>query len=65
MDLKHRVYFKGMAMSWGSCWLVRSAGAVLCVHSDEAAMEEVVQSVFSSAFLEGLPNEGWGHQLHT
>ena len=39
-------------MSWGACWLLWSAGAVLCVDSDEVVMnqnKEVVQSVFSSA----------------
>ena len=56
-----------LVMSWVSFWLAWSAGAVLCVDRDEVMVEfrEVVKSVFSSAFLEGLPVKGSDHQVHT
>ena len=55
-----------LVMSWVSFWLAWSAGAVLCVDRDEVMVEfREVNSVFSSAFLEGLPVKGSDHQVHT
>ena len=53
-------YWSGWPYLGRSFWLAWSAGAILCVYSDYVAMEfeEVAQSTFSSAFLDGH-SRGW------